>query len=824
MSLLPLFALADRVDSFPPTAWAPEWAESFAEWQPGEAHSSSTIGFWRTHLTDDFHTLADGWKIHISSGVDMALEVLEIVTEVCREHEVSFKHLSSSATLAAVNSKWAPRASSGKFVVLYPHRGILEDLARVLDKRLPSSDGPHILSDFQWSEESSVFLRWGAFKRRSAWNPDGRRILLLEDSEGSREDNRSIPALKEVLPRTEWSLVEQRPQPPMFDMNVTVTGAIQITSAGGVYIGKRCNQDVIVKEARRGIDVRPGQVPAVERLSCEANALEVLRGVPGIPTKFEIKDIGTHRFLVTSRLKGVPLRSWTAMHHPSLQGMDSPAELVKYARECSRIDHGIRDIVERLHDRGIAHNDLHPGNVIVSPDLRVGLIDFEQSSPVTSTVRPPNGCPGFLTRLGTAGENDIANLDIMSHWMLNPGWGGAVHLDRNCAESLIADTKAIFGPPAEPICAAAEKALPRLQLNNVQDSHDGKKWSARRLEDVSRTFPLDALSHRGTLASLGLAVGQGGCLLDASDSYAWDRGVEQWAHTVAETVSDEPGLWFGWSGIAVCARLLGREALAETAFDRALNAATGCTDVSLSTGLAGILAASLMLGRIEDAEDLGRRIVAIWPESSPTRIPGLESGGAGTARVLVSLSRTVGDAGNFLAAANALGAEDLSAVVPQGRGAQLRVGRRLLPYLGTGSVGLAVAMAELGLSSEQWGPLALPAAYSLILDGGVSEGRAGLIAGLLWISEQTDASYAREIRHQRARMGNHLVQTPHGFALAGRGGNRVTGDLLTGTAGWSAVESKLEGNPGLSWQGLSILFGAFHSDQKFHSEMLGKMR
>jgi serine/threonine protein kinase len=812
MSVLSLFTLADRVESLPPSAWAPEWVETFADWQPGGAHASATNGVWRTHLTDDFQSLADGWKIHVSSGVSSSHAVLRTVTDICREHEVSFKHLCSSALLAAFNSKWAPRSASGKFAVLYPHRDSFEELAQILHERLPRSNGPHVLSDFQWSENSSVFVRWGAFKRRTEWTPEGRRILLVEDSQGSREDVRSIPASTASLPMAELGLVEKRPRPPMFDMDVTVTGAVQITSAGGVYVGLRGDREVIIKEARQAVDERPGQVPAAERLACEAKTLEMLRGVQGIPEKFELKDIGVHRFLVTSKLDGVPLRSWVARHHPALQGRSSPEAFDSYLHLCSKIDRGLRDLLALLHARGIAHNDLHPGNVLVSPDLQISLIDFEQSSPASTTGRPPNGCPGFLTREGIASETDMAALDVMSHWMLNPGWGGTVHLDRTCAEQLIAETRSMYGDQAEAACTAAEKALPRLQLHTAQDIHDGRDWSARRLEDSSRAIPLDALSHRGILASLGLAVGRGGHLLDAHDSGSWGPAVDRWEQSAENAASDEPGLWFGWSGIAVCAQLLGRKTLAETVFDRALESAAGCTDVSLSTGLAGILASALVLGRTEAAEELGRRIVAVWPGSSQNRTPGLESGGAGTARILMNLERRIGDVGGFRDTAHALITEDRSAVVQQENGAQLRIGKRLLPYLGTGSVGLAVAMADLGLPAEQWRPLAAAAAYPLVLDGGAGEGRAGLIAGLIWLGELTGTSYAAEIRCQRERMRNHLVRTPYGLALAGRGGNRVSGDLLTGTAGWSAVESKLDGTPRPSWRGLSILFGACHSD------------
>lgn len=61
-----------------------------------------------------------GWKIHISTNLYRAEETLSALSPVLIANNVSFKHLKDQRTLYETNSKNAPRATSGKFLVIYP--------------------------------------------------------------------------------------------------------------------------------------------------------------------------------------------------------------------------------------------------------------------------------------------------------------------------------------------------------------------------------------------------------------------------------------------------------------------------------------------------------------------------------------------------------------------------------------------------------------------------------------------------------------------------------------------------------------------------------
>ena len=802
-----LYCLADRFDSLPPTFWNPSWSVSF-DYLDVPGMESSGQGIWRRHLVNNFANLPDGWKIHISSNVSDAPQILDIVADICIENGVSFKHLTSTAILAAFSSKWAPRSVAGKFAVLYPPPQCVFDIAQKLHDALPQRSGPYILSDFEWSEGSSVFLRWGAFRRRTAWTPEGRRTLMITDELGTREDIRHIPANSESLPPTARDATKTFAHPPLLNFHAEITEALQITASGGVYGGTSNGYPVIVKEARGGIDVRPGQYSSTDRLKQENRTLKALEGVVGVPQLFETTEIADNIYTVMTRLEGIPLRSWVASNHPLLHGQSDPSVLAGYMKKCERISSNLHTVLASIHACNVAHRDLHPGNVLVTNDFSTSVIDFETAGDLDDLDDPPNGCPGFIFSSLSGRARDEACLDAIAHWMLNPGWTGTVHLDSETAMALVKMTRTIYGHTASAACDSIESRISSLSSAPPKFISAEGNWIESRLADVDRPVPLSPRSGRGSLARLGLASGLGGCLLAASDS-ARARRLPSWRKSTLNIDSDDPGLWDGWAGIAVCAHLLGDSELATEAMQRSLRTSHGCTDLSLSSGLAGIMLAALEVGDLETAFDISARIEAYFREGVHFSSPGLESGASGVARALRSLSLLSESSSNLLDVAREICEEDLRACVssPDGMSSQIRSGRRLLPYLGTGGVGVAVALAELGAPEADWQPLAAPASWPIVLSGGISEGRSGFMAGLLWLSAATGIDVSSKVQAQRERMEGHLVRTPDGLALTGEGGARIAGDLYSGTSGWIALESALNGSDDTAWRALNLLFG-----------------
>lgn len=61
-----------------------------------------------------------GGKIHVTSSLEDSKSVLDKVARLCLDKKIEFKHLKNKDSFMKMNSKNANRASSGKFITIYP--------------------------------------------------------------------------------------------------------------------------------------------------------------------------------------------------------------------------------------------------------------------------------------------------------------------------------------------------------------------------------------------------------------------------------------------------------------------------------------------------------------------------------------------------------------------------------------------------------------------------------------------------------------------------------------------------------------------------------
>lgn len=76
---------------------------------------------WTYYHVQDAVLPDQGWKIHLTATLEESQELLDKVSEFCIENKIEFKHLKNKQSFIKVNSKNANRASSGKFMTIYPH-------------------------------------------------------------------------------------------------------------------------------------------------------------------------------------------------------------------------------------------------------------------------------------------------------------------------------------------------------------------------------------------------------------------------------------------------------------------------------------------------------------------------------------------------------------------------------------------------------------------------------------------------------------------------------------------------------------------------------
>lgn len=828
---LGLFCLADPLNFAHPADWSPSWNVDLTLPTLASGWSIARTSFWviqRPPAAALIDRPLAGWKVHVSAIEETAIKVLEEVTKVCVREEVGFKHLRSTALVVAMNSKAAPRNASGKFVTIYPcDDAQTERIAETLSVALRGVAGPRVLTDVPWNDDAPVSVRHGAFASRSMWLADGRQVTALTQADGTlTPDRREIPhrAPDIDIPNAIRSRFEKR----LVSFPFRVSAAIQFSNCGGVYRANAVSDRdealsaLVLKEARPHTGSGPSLVSATERLSNEARWLRHLVRVDGVPLlRHELVADG-HRFIAVDEVEGVNLRSWVAAHHPSLQPGASSHERDEYVGRCRKIMGAIRALVGLIHEEGVAHRDLHPGNVMVDDSLTVSIIDFELATWVSDESTPTLGCPGFGIEVGTAAERDLHAVDVIELWMLSPVIGGAIEFDVRLLDRHLEDAWSVFGLPASSALeiSAVVRSRVRRRIRPVPpgDEYDDvprrlADWLASSASLTSTPiFPLDPRGMSTPLTELGLAHGASG-IVTALQASRGGESVHEIASEVRgrafDVIEDDPGLWDGWAGVAATAALRGDEDLASFAEQRSLRAAEACTSLDLARGLSGVASMLLTRADLEPLDSDRRRDQALmlsWricdalDGPAAPKASGLEDGYSGIALVLAraAIHADGAERRNLVDAVMSCRERDLASCERLQPGVLVvRRGALMLPYLGRGALGVALARARTAAVvgapaiDEPVRALANSALIDLVVDAGPIAGRSGLALALFALSEITgnpDAEmhareWARWATRHVDRLDRNLIRTDRGVSALGRGGARLSGDLATGTAG-----------------------------------------
>ncbi|MGI5150429.1 class III lanthionine synthetase LanKC [Plantactinospora sp. CA-294935] len=349
---------------------------------------------WLVYGPEDGKLPQQGWKIHVSACLDNADRILDSVFDYCVPRGMSFKFLRGPRMLLMRNSKYARRGSSGKFVTIYPRdEAELELACKELTERLDGEAGPYILSDLRYGA-GPVYVRYGGFAARYCVGADGQVVPAVEDGTGTLVPDRRDP----VFHVPDWVTLPEFLGPHLAARNATTTTdlpyrierVIHFSNGGGLYVGRdtRGDTQVVLKEARPHAGLDATGTDAITRLHREAEMLRRLADVPGIARVHDEFVLGDHHFLALEFVEGRALNKLVVERYPLVDADATPAELADYTDWALRIHAQVQRTVEAIAAHGIVYGDLHLFNIMVGPDDRVTLIDFEVAAPVTEASRP----------------------------------------------------------------------------------------------------------------------------------------------------------------------------------------------------------------------------------------------------------------------------------------------------------------------------------------------------------------------------------------------------------------------------------------------------
>ncbi|MEU2116329.1 class III lanthionine synthetase LanKC [Streptomyces sp. NPDC016459] len=718
---------------------------------------------WTRNRTGDWLALrpvgsvlpAQGWKIHVSAGLDNAETVLATVRDYCLRHDVAFKFVPSRYLLHQRNAKYADRAGSGKFITVYPAddeqcERVATDLAGLLD----GEPGPYILSDLRWGR-GPVHLRYGSFVRRHCYDEHGELRPAVEDGSGTLVPDRRGP----VFHVPEWVTppaflrphLDARAAVTVQDMPYEIEKALHFSNGGGVYEARhrQTGRRVVLKEARPYAGLAADGADAVTRLHRERSALERLSGLACTPEVLDSFTVGDHHFLVLEFVEGKPLNTFFARRHPLMEADPSAERLAEYTEWALRVHGLVEQAVAAVHARGIVFNDLHLFNIMLSEDeSSVVLLDFEAAQPAAEGGRQTVANPAFVAPADRRGVDvdryALACLRIALFVpltsLLAVDRAKAAHLAQVAAaqfpvppefldeavreitrdpagapppDGSSASGAPVSGAPAAGRPPARARFLPEEPGNwpHSRDSMVGAILASATPDREDRFFPGDIAQFATVGGGLSFGYGTAGILhaLQESGAERCPAAEAGLLRHAKEPESGTPlGFYDGLTGIAWTLQRLGHTASALELAELVLAEDHDALAPDLHGGTAGIgLALDALAGATGEtglhdaalrcAELTARPPVAASgaPGAAPGRTrTGLLHGGAGRALLFVRLYERTRDTALLDLAAEALH-DDLSRCV-RGISGTLQVdeGWRTMPYLGAGSVGIGMVIDD----------------------------------------------------------------------------------------------------------------------------------
>jgi len=345
-----------------------------------------------------------GWKLHVSSTTDCAGDVLRAVLPTLLDERAMFKVAQSPDVLSALNQGDGGLSQVGKFVTVYP----VDDeqavrLATRLDVATRGLRGPAIPSDRSLGPQSLVHYRYGGFGQRYLQTPTGEVLPALVSPDGELVPDRRLAAYRPP----EWAtdpfdaaaIVAAPPasQPLLANRYLLLTTLVR-TPRGAVQLGidlvqhRRC----ILKRADRDATTGPDGRDARERLHHEAAVLQKLSPDRRFPAVHDLFEHDGGLYLAMEDVEGLTFEA----HLNSFLAdgrLPSDGQVAAWGRELARL-------FGAVHAHGLIYRDVKSLNVIVTPQGRFRLIDFELAQAAGSESAAPGlGTPGYLSPQQFAG-------------------------------------------------------------------------------------------------------------------------------------------------------------------------------------------------------------------------------------------------------------------------------------------------------------------------------------------------------------------------------------------------------------------------------------
>jgi serine/threonine protein kinase len=439
--------------------------------------SGDDSAFWTEYSPEGVAGPDAGTKIHVSSSLGCAAEVLSRCASVLLDRRIAFKHAADLRRLSFLSSGAGGASQVGKFITAYPPDGeVAQRLAGELHRATRGLHGPRIPHEQPYAEDSLVFFRFGAFVQRwlqtcsgrvvpamwaeGEWQVDERAVGRLPSARHSpgRQHLATGPVSGERLLRGRYLRVRRLFHSPKGSTYLAFTG--EDGDEGRLVIVKEAYAHTM--EDLRGADAR-------SRLRDEHRCLTDVEAAGIAPKVVDYWETAESAFLVYEPVEGATLTAVLA--DLAGHGLRPSAEILH------RWGASLCDAVQKLHEAGFVSCDIKPANLIVTED-GLSLIDLELAGPPTDKPTGGMGTQGYSSPqqvahdAGRAVTDDVyaigatllaaATLSDTS-LLSDPGAVAALESARNPADPLYAVIERCIEPEARRRPASAKAVAAALR-------------------------------------------------------------------------------------------------------------------------------------------------------------------------------------------------------------------------------------------------------------------------------------------------------------------------------------------------------------------------
>ncbi|MGC8727752.1 MAG: class III lanthionine synthetase LanKC [Elusimicrobiales bacterium] len=386
-------------------------------------------GIWINVISKSQIFPVQGWKIHISSTLKDSKKIIEIVSSILIKENVSFKFLSDDVTFCLMNSKSSDRASSGKFITIYPSNDFeFKKLIEKLYKKLKNFNGPYILSDKRYKDCKVLYYRYGGFKFNGELTPYGYKVPIIYNN-GKKIPDQRVPYFK--TPYGIKDIFEdyksESKESELLNGRYNIIRPVGFSNTGGIYIAKDLQEKkkVIIKEFRPFIFFKKN-VYSHDIAKREWNSLKKLQKYLIVPRPIEFFKEWEHVFLVQEYLNGyINLSEYAVLNnclYSKPYSFIKERDVLKLIKKFVVIFQKLYYAIEILHRNSICFGDFSASNIMINPkNLDLKLIDFEGSTNYKKKEKAVLFTFGFASKEHSKG-NVLSPYDdyySMGHVMFN---------------------------------------------------------------------------------------------------------------------------------------------------------------------------------------------------------------------------------------------------------------------------------------------------------------------------------------------------------------------------------------------------------------------